>query len=82
MLHIDRAVIEINGGCNYSCTMCPQDARTGGRHRDFLRKMTLLEFEHNVQECAKHGLRVVNLDGSGEATLNRNLPEYIKIVKK
>lgn len=82
MLHIDRAVIEINGGCNYSCTMCPQDARTGGRHRDFLRKMTLLEFEHNVQECAKHGLRVVNLDGSGEATLNRNLPEYIKIVKR
>ena len=27
-LSVDRAVIEINGGCNYSCSMCPQDART------------------------------------------------------
>jgi len=82
MFKIDRAVIEINGGCNYSCSMCPQDMRTGGRHKDFLKKMGLEEFEKNVADCAKHGLRVVNLDGSGEATLNRNLAEYIKIVKK
>ena len=40
------------------------------------------EFEDNVADCAQHGLRVVNLDGSGEATLNRNLPKYIEIVKK
>lgn len=82
MLQIDRAVIEINGGCNYSCSMCPQDVRTGGRHKGFLKKMSLIEFEANVHECAKHGVRVINLDGSGEATLNRNLPEYIKIVKR
>jgi len=81
-LKIDRAVIEINGGCNYSCTMCPQDTRTGGRDKKFLKKMGLKEFEKNVADCAKHGLRVVNLEGSGEPTLNRNLPEYIKIVKK
>ena len=81
-MKIDRAVIEINGGCNYSCTMCPQDMRTGGRHKDFLKKMGLEEFEKNVADCAQHGLRVVNLEGSGEPTLNRNLPEYIKIVKK
>ncbi len=62
--------------------MCPQDTRTGGRHKDFLKKMTLKEFEDNVADCAQHGLRVVNLDGSGEATLNRNLPKYIEIVKK
>ena len=81
-MKIDRAVIEVNGGCNYSCSMCPQDTRTGGRHKDFLKKMTLKEFEDNVADCAQHGLRVVNLDGSGEATLNRNLPKYIEIVKK
>jgi len=81
-MQIDRAVIEVNGGCNYSCSMCPQDTRTGGRHKDFLKKMTLKEFEDNVADCAQHGLRVVNLDGSGEATLNRNLPKYIEIVKK
>jgi len=81
-MKIDRAVIEVNGGCNYSCSMCPQDVRTGGRHKDFLKKMSLSEFEDNVADCAQHGLRVVNLDGSGEATLNRNLPKYIEIVKK
>jgi pyruvate formate-lyase activating enzyme-like uncharacterized protein len=57
---IDRAVIEINGACNYSCTMCPQDTRTGGRNKDFLKKMGLEEFERNVADCAKHGLRVEN----------------------
>lgn len=62
--------------------MCPQDTRTGGRHKGFLKKMGLKEFEDNVADCAQHGLRVVNLDGSGEATLNRNLPKYIEIVKK
>jgi wyosine [tRNA(Phe)-imidazoG37] synthetase (radical SAM superfamily) len=62
--------------------MCPQDVRTGGRHKDFLKKMSLQEFEDNVADCAQYGLRVVNLDGSGEATLNRNLPKYIEIVKK
>lgn len=82
MFKIDRAVIEVNGGCNYSCSMCPQDARTGGRHKGFLAKMSLQEFEDNVADCAQHGLRVVNLDGSGEATLNRDLPKYIEIVKK
>jgi len=81
-MKIDRAVIEVNGGCNYSCTMCPQDKRTGGRDKRFLQKMSLMEFEDNVRDCAKHGLRVVNLEGSGEPTLARNLDEYIKIVKK
>ena len=81
-INIDRAVIEVQGGCNFDCTMCPQDKRTGGRHKGFLTKMSLIEFEDNVQDCARHGLNVVNLDGSGEATMNRNLPEYIKIVKR
>ena len=81
-VQIDRAVIEVQGACNFDCSMCPQDKRTGGRHKGFLTKMSLLEFEDNVRDCAQHGLNVVNLDGSGEATLNRLLPEYIKIVKK
>ena len=82
-LKVDRAVIEINGGCNYSCSMCPQDARTGGRDKRFLKNMNLTEFEKIVAELAeKHGLNVVNLEGSGEPTLNSRLPEYIKIVKK
>jgi len=83
--NIDRAVIEINGGCNYTCQMCPQtnpDGSTGARGKNWLKKMSLDEFEDAVAQCAEAGLRVVNLEGSGEPTLNRNLPEYISIVKK
>ena len=85
MYQIDRAVIEINGGCNYTCKMCPQttsDGKTGARGKNWLRKMSLSEFEDYVSQCAEAGLNVVNLEGSGEPTLNRNLPKYIEIVKK
>lgn len=78
-LSIDRAVIEINGGCNYSCAMCPQ---TSGRGKDWLKKISLVDFERIVAEAAEYGLNVVNLEGSGEPTLNSNLPDYIRIVRK
>tara|TARA_R110000822_G_scaffold6679_1_gene28052 strand:- start:28004 stop:28963 length:960 start_codon:yes stop_codon:yes gene_type:complete len=84
-MEIDRAVIEINGGCNYTCQMCPQtkeDGKTGARGKNWLKKMPLDEFEDAVAQCAEAGLKVVNLEGSGEPTLNSNLPEYIAIVKK
>jgi uncharacterized Fe-S cluster-containing radical SAM superfamily protein len=84
-MRIDRAVIEINGGCNYTCQMCPQtteDGKTGARGKDWTGKMSLVDFESYVEQCAEVGLNVVNLDGSGEATIMRNLPEYIRIVKK
>lgn len=74
-LHIERAVIEINGGCNYKCKMCPQ---TSGRGQDWLKKIDLERFRDLVTELKEYGLMVVNLEGSGEATLNRNLPRYIE----
>lgn len=84
-MKIDRAVIEINGGCNYTCQMCPQtnkDGSTGARGKNWLKKMSLYDFEKYVAQCAEAGLNVVNLEGSGEPTLNRDLAEYVKIVKK
>jgi len=78
-LKIDRAVIEVNGGCNYKCQMCPQ---TSGREQQFLKKMSLEDFELVVKQCADYGLNVVNLEGSGEPTLNKDLPRYIEIVRK
>ena len=44
--------------------------------------MPLDQFEDIVAECTEAGLNVVNLEGSGEPSLNRNLAEYIAIVKK
>lgn len=84
-LEIDRAVIEINGGCNYTCKMCPQttaDGKHGARGKDWLKKMSLQEFDRIVGDCVNHGLRVVNLEGSGEPTLNSDLDQYVKVVKK
>lgn len=81
-LSVDRAVIEVNGGCNYSCQMCPQSVEPDGRGKNWLKKISLKDFERIVAECAEYGLNVVNLEGSGEPTLNRNLPDYIRIVRK
>ena len=74
---IDRAVIEVAGGCNYSCSMCPQDLREGGRHRDFRRIMKVDEFEKYVADCAQYGLNVVNLDGSGEVHYGEEEPTRV-----
>jgi MoaA/NifB/PqqE/SkfB family radical SAM enzyme len=80
-MQIDRAVIEINGGCNYKCGMCPQSA-PGGRGKDWVKRMPLSQFEDVVAQCAEKGLNVVNLEGSGEPTLNKDLHKYVEIVKK
>jgi len=82
-MNIDRAVIEINGGCNYTCQMCPQttpEGKTGARGKNWTGIMPLGEFKRYVDQCKEAGLNVVNLDGSGKATVLKNLPEYIKVV--
>ena len=76
--YVERAVIEINGGCNYTCQMCPQT--NPGRHKGFLKKMSIDDFSYYAKQCIDRGVKVVNLEGSGEATLNRNLPHYIQIL--
>jgi len=75
--YIERAVIEIHGGCNYSCQMCTQT--DPGRPAGFLTKMNLDEFENILKQCVNRGVQVINLEGSGEATLVKNLPEYIQL---
>ena len=75
-MQINRAVLEVNGACNYSCQMCPQ---TDGRDATFLTKLPLDTFEEMLKQMRPS---VVNLDGSGEATLNSDLPRYIELVKK
>ena len=78
---LKRIVMEVFGGCNYTCQMCPQT--NPGRGKSFTRKMPLKEFERILDEIVpKHGSPQVNLEGSGEPTMAKDLPEYIKAVKK
>jgi len=75
--YIERAVIEVFGGCNYNCIMCPQS--NPGRNKNFIKKMELDEFEKYLKQCVDRGVKVINLEGSGEPTLIENLPEYIQL---
>jgi hypothetical protein len=45
--NLERAVVEVFGGCNYKCQMCPQ---TTGRGKDWTRKMPLDMFEDIVDQ--------------------------------
>ena len=80
-LKLKRVVMEVFGGCNYTCQMCPQS--NPGRGKSFTRKMPLKEFERILDEIVpKFGNPQINLEGSGEPTMAKDLPEYIKLVKK
>ena len=80
-LNLQRIVMEVFGGCNYTCQMCPQSSP--GRGKSWTRKMPLKEFERILDEILpKHGKPQINLEGSGEPTMAKDLPEYIKAVKK
>jgi len=80
-VNLKRIVMEVFGGCNYTCQMCPQT--NPGRGKSFTRKMPLKEFERILDEIVpKYGMPQINLEGSGEPTMAKDLPEYIKAVKK
>jgi len=77
-LSFKRAVIEVNGGCNYSCSMCPQSSP--GRSKNFLKKLSLENFYIILEQLGK--VETVQLEGSGEATLMSDLPDYISLARK
>ncbi len=72
--------MEVFGGCNYTCTMCPQSG--SGRGKNFTRKMPLKIFEEVLDKIVpKYGRPIIGLAGSGEATMAKDLAEYVKAVK-
>jgi radical SAM protein with 4Fe4S-binding SPASM domain len=80
-IKLQRVVMEVFGGCNYTCQMCPQS--NPGRGSSFTRKMPLVEFKRILNELVpKYGNPQINLEGSGEPTMAKDLPEYIKAVKE
>lgn len=72
--NLERAVIEVFGGCNYKCQMCPQT--DPGRGKNWTRKMPFKLFENILDQIP--GKPVIQLEGSGEATLAKDLPRYIQ----
>ena len=80
-LDLKRVVMEVFGGCNYTCQMCPQT--NPGRGKGFTRKMPLAQFEKILDQIVpKYGSPQINLEGSGEPTMAKDLPKYIDAVKK
>ena len=80
-LKLKRIVMEVFGGCNYTCQMCPQSSP--GRGKNFTRKMPLNNFKKILNDLVpKYGNPQINLEGSGEPTMAKDLPEYIKAVKE
>lgn len=78
---LKRVVIEVFGGCNYTCKMCPQSSP--GREASFLRKMPLDLFENILDQLTpKYGTPLINLEGSGEPTQAKDLPLYIEACTK
>tara|TARA_X000000368_G_scaffold211629_1_gene167252 strand:+ start:1114 stop:2115 length:1002 start_codon:yes stop_codon:yes gene_type:complete len=80
-VELKRVLMEVFGGCNYTCQMCPQS--TPGRDTSFKRKLPLKDFEKILDKITpEYGKPVIGLSGSGEATMAKDLADYIKIVKK
>ena len=71
---LGRAVVEVFGGCNYTCQMCPQ---TLGRGAEWTRKMPLDLFEDILKQLK--GKPIINLEGSGEPSMAKNLYEYVQL---
>jgi len=80
-LKLQRVVMEVFGGCNYTCQMCPQS--NPGRGKNFTRKMPLEQFKKILDQIVpKYGMPQINLEGSGEPTMAKDLPMYVREVKK
>ena len=80
-VELKRVLMEVFGGCNYTCQMCPQSLP--GRDTSFKRKLPLKNFEEILDKIVPaYGKPVIGLSGSGEATMAKDLAEYVKAVKK
>ena len=79
-IQLQRIVMEVFGGCNYTCQMCPQT--NPGRGKSFTRKMPLDEFKNILDQIIpKYGNPIINLEGSGEPTMAKDLAKYVSVVK-
>lgn len=72
---IKQINLEVFGGCNLKCTMCPQST---GREKEFLKKLPIAEYKKIIDQAIPLGLKHVALNGSGEPLLYKELEESIR----
>lgn len=77
MLPIKKAVIEVFGGCNYTCQMCPHSFDEG-REKQFLRALNYKLYIDILDQLKDSEVQEIYLEGSGEPTLNKRLPEFVR----
>ena len=75
ILNIKQINIELFGGCNLGCPMCPQT--DNGREKEFKRSMHFDLFKKIIDEALPKGLKYVNIGGSGEPTMSKYLVEAV-----
>lgn len=76
---IKQLDMELVGGCNYSCFMCPQGI--DGREKDFKKSLPYDIFTKIVDDAVNHGVEGISLHGSGEPTLCKWLPDAVRYIK-
>ena len=72
---IKQINIELAGGCNLECPMCPQSG--AGREKEFKKVMSFDLFKKIIDESIPFGLEFVSIAGSGEPTLSMHLAESV-----
>ena len=72
--------MELFGGCNYKCVMCPQGIEQG-REKEFKKSLTWQNFIKIVEDAILHGVEVISLHGGGEPTLHKKFIDCIKYIK-
>ena len=72
---IKQINLELFGGCNLSCPMCPQSS---GREKDFKKLLKFDLFKKIIDEAIPHGLEFVSVGGSGEPTMSKSLIQSIQ----
>ena len=79
--NVTQLNMEVFGGCNLTCPMCPQGIE-GGREKDFKKSLGDDLFKKIVDEAIPMGLKYVNLSGSGEPLLNKKIESFISYLSK
>lgn len=71
--------MELFGGCNYKCQMCPQGEP--GREREFKKSLSWENFVKIVDDAISHGVESISVHGGGEPTLHKRFIDCIKYIK-